>query len=156
MNIYQIPWLFHLIYEHDCQKMTIRLSALMQEKLNINQETLNFDCKGIISFIHKYDYRKLAYFTTHQEFNTFDTVMRFKFPNQKGYIKTQAICDVTSKGLSCVHVDEFELIKTRKKIEKNQESKTVKIVWSEDQLLKMSQIKGLNKYKQQITEILHR
>jgi hypothetical protein len=157
MNIYHIPWLFHLDYDHVNHKMTIRLSEVMRNKIHTTSETLFFSNSSIHEFIHKYDYRKLSYFVTLNPNKTFDTLMRFKFQDQKGYIKTQAVCEMTPRGFSCVHIEVLDIMKTKKRVYLDlYQSSGVKIVLRDDQILKDASINKLSAYKNQLENILQR
>jgi hypothetical protein len=157
VNIYQIPWLFHLDYDHINQKMTIRLSLTMKNRMHLENSTLSFDRLTMSDFIHKYDYRKLSYFATLNPNKTFDTLMRFKFEHLKGYIKTQAVCEITSKGFSCVHIEVLDIMKTKKKVDLDlYQSSGVKIILRDDQILKEAATNKINAYKNQIESILQR
>jgi hypothetical protein len=157
MNIYQIPWLFHLDYDHISQKITIRLSEVMRNKINTKSEKLLFSNSSIHEFIHKYDYRKLSYFVALNPSGTFDTLMRFKFQDQKGYIKTQAVCEMTPKGFSCVHIEVLDIIKTKKRVYLDlYQSSGVKIILRDDQILKETVTNKLSAYKNQLENILQR
>jgi hypothetical protein len=123
----------------------------------LENATLTFDQLTMSDFIHKYDYRKLSYFVTLNPNKTFDTLMRFKFEHQKGYIKTQAVCEITSKGFSCVHIEVLDIMKTKKKVNLDSHHSTgIKITLRDDQILKEAATNKLSAYKNQLENILHR
>lgn len=157
MNTYQIPWLFYMDYQHLNQKIEIKFSYELKQRLNFPYEIMHIEKDELTEVIHKYDFRKLAYFADLKAITSFDTLMRFKFNHQKGYIKTQAICEITPKGFSCVHIEVLDIIKTKKKVYLDLfHTNDIKITLRDDQLLKEKSSRKLQNYKNQLQNILQR
>jgi hypothetical protein len=114
MMQYQVPWIFHMSYDHKKRDMKIMFSNQFVLDNHIDSSTLTLDDDQIKSFIHKYDYRKLEYFVAQELPNPFDTLMRFSIPNQKTYIRTQAVCHVDRKVLMCVLFEEKDIFSLQK------------------------------------------
>jgi hypothetical protein len=106
MMQYQVPWIFHMSYDHKKRDMKIMFSNQFVLDNHIESSIMILDDDQIKRFIHKYDYRKLEYFVSQELPNPFDTFMRFSIPNQKTYIRTQAVCHLDRQLLRCVMFDE--------------------------------------------------
>ncbi len=158
MGHYQLPWLLYLKYDHHEQRMTIHLSDHMKNKVDAEDAIINFQLDEIAECIHKYDYRKLKFFSEEMPSDsTFDTLIRFKFNELKQPIKTHAICQKTSKGFECIHVAEMDLLKTKNilRFEKFDDLKK-KICWNEEDNLKMLITKNMAKYRSHLYEVIQR
>ena len=106
MMQYQVPWIFHMCYDQKKREMKVLYSNQFANDNHINQNVMTLDDNQIKLFIHKYDYRKLDYFISQVLPNPFDTLLRFSIPNQKTYIRTQAVCHVEHQNLMCVLFEE--------------------------------------------------
>jgi len=118
MKSYHLAWAFFLTYDHRKQRLELKLSETFQEKHHMNQASLIFEHETLKACIHKYDYRKLAYFSEGHS-KTFDTQLRFKLKKDKTYLKTQAICQALPHGFECVLIEEKVLFETSKSLSKS-------------------------------------
>jgi hypothetical protein len=157
MSIYQVPWLLYSKYDNQQKKMIIHMSNHMKSKINSETDTLFLNFDEIIDFIHKYDYRKLNYFSSHPTHSTFDTLIRFKFDNLKQPIKTHAVCQNTPHGFECIHVEEIDVIKTKRFL-KNEQFNDLKqkINWNDENDLKGLVTRSYSKYRTHLFEIIQR
>lgn len=113
---YQVPWILHMKYDRKKQEMTVIFSERYVKILQLESNMLTLNDEQIKEFIHKYDYRKLIYFTTETVSSPFDTLIRFKKPNEKSYIRTNAVCHIDRKNLLCVHFEEKDIFNLQHKM----------------------------------------
>ena len=150
MMQYQVPWIFHMSYDHKKRDMKIMFSNQFVLDNHIDSSTLTLDDDQIKSFIHKYDYRKLEYFVSQELPNPFDTFMRFSIPNQKTYIRTQAVCHVDRKVLMCVLFEE-KTIFTLQKISDSQA-----IIDALSELEKIESVSQATRWTKHLNHLIHR
>ena len=114
MSILSMPWAFMMTYDHQHQKMHIHCSEAFSDLLELNATHLELNHEEILSNVHKYDHRKLGYFTTTELHSTFDTLLRIRFLPDGPYFRTIAVCSQTSSGFSCIHMLEKDVLLLRK------------------------------------------
>lgn len=117
MKSYHLAWAFFLKYDHQQKRLVLDLSDTFKEKHNIDLSTLMFEAENLKECIHKYDYRKLSYFSE-QPLKSFDTELRFRFHQHKPYIRTHAICQAVLHGFECVLIEEKVLFETKRSLSK--------------------------------------
>ena len=150
MMQYQVPWIFHLSYDHKKREMKIMFSNQFAQDNHMDSNAMSLDDDQIKSFIHKYDYRKLEYFVSQVLPNPFDTLMRFSIPNQKTYIRTQAVCHVEQKHLMCVLFDE-KTIFTLQKISDSQAT-----IDAQSDLEKIESANQATRFLKHLNQLIHR
>lgn len=113
MQPFVIPWSFFMMFNYDNNQLVIHFSDEIKRTLNAenNQITLNGD--DIRDCIHKYDYRKLIYFSQNPLVQPFDTVLRLRIPITLPYIRTQAICKSHPQGFNCLLIEDKYLHKLK-------------------------------------------
>ncbi|MCR3906426.1 MAG: hypothetical protein NUK62_05330 [Tenericutes bacterium] len=116
MDAYSLPWAFYMKYNNRSKEMTLYLSKRFKEKSELSLTQMTLHKNDIEEFIHRYDYRKLSYFSVLKLNEPFDTVMRFKMSHGKSYLKTYAICQTEQSGFHCIHIEEKYLFKIHKNI----------------------------------------
>lgn len=150
MMQYQVPWIFHLSYNHSKREMTIMYSSKFALDNHMESTMMSLDDQQIKEFIHKYDYRKLDYFVSQVLPNPFDTLMRFTLPNQKTYIRTQAVCHVEHQHLLCVLFEE----KTIFSLQKISDSQA--IIDAQIELEKIESINQASRFLKHLNQLIHR
>jgi hypothetical protein len=150
MMQYQVPWIFHLSYDHKKREMNIMFSNQFAQDNHMDSNAMSLDDDQIKLFIHKYDYRKLEYFVSQVLPNPFDTLMRFSIPNQKTYIRTQAVCHVEQQHLMCVLFDE-KTIFTLQKISDSQA-----IIDAQSDLEKIESANQATRFLKHLNQLIHR
>jgi len=150
MMQYQVPWIFHLSYDHKKREMKIMFSNQFAQDNHMDSNTMSLDDDQIKLFIHKYDYRKLEYFVSQVLPNPFDTLMRFSIPSQKTYIRTQAVCHVEQQHLMCVLFDE-KTIFTLQKISDSQA-----IIDAQSDLEKIESANQATRFLKHLNQLIHR
>ncbi|MDY0075100.1 MAG: hypothetical protein WC992_01180 [Acholeplasmataceae bacterium] len=109
MNTYTIPWAFILKYNYPKQQLKLHSSTLNQASSSVFSQEMIWKDDKIRHQVHKYDYRKLIYFSQNPLIQPFDTMLRLKDDNQKSYVRTQAICKSHPQGFHCILVDDYEI-----------------------------------------------
>lgn len=118
MQRYELHWLFHLTYNKKTKEAIFKPSNYFKEIDSLVSESFVMDDQLIKHYIHKYDYRKLEYFSNMQMKGNFDTLLRFKTQDGKQYYRTQAVCHTTKDGFECLHFKEIEVFKLTRDIMK--------------------------------------
>lgn len=113
---YDLPWLFYFSYNNQNESVNIRYSSTYLEKHQDLPEHEYKTLEEITSWIHKYDLRKLSYFSNQEQLEFFDTVFRFNIKHKKKYLRAQSICKKTEEGFSCLAFDEFDVVMLKRKI----------------------------------------
>jgi len=108
---YNLSWIFYFQYNQKNASAKAFFSKTYEKKFSLDKQLFTYDDEELKLFIHKYDYRKLAYFSNHEVKGYFDTKFRFSIEHQKGYLRTQAICQTTKEGFSCLLFNEKDLVK---------------------------------------------
>lgn len=106
MQTFDIPWISYFIYDHTKDCLMIYLSDREKEKTPLLHDPITIEGDKIKEFIHKYDYRKLMYFSQHPLIQPFDTLLRMRWHTDMSFIRTQAICQSNPKGFNCVLVED--------------------------------------------------
>lgn len=114
LNALLMPWAFMMTYDHHQQTMHIQCSQTFLDVYELNNEHLRLNHDEIISHVHKYDQRKLSYFTSIVINSTFDTLLRIRLTNDGQYLRTIAVCNQTDTGFSCLHILEKEVLWIKK------------------------------------------
>ncbi len=134
---YKIPWAFYMKYNLRQKTMTIHLSKDMMTKCELPLEMLNLDDTEIKEFIHRYDYRKLDYFSTHPIQGIFDTTFSLKTTHGKNYLKTKAICQKTTYGISCLLIEDIHIHKMKVSFKQLSKTEQLQIVFSETEQIEL-------------------
>jgi len=150
MMQYQVPWIFHLSYNHKKREMKIMFSNQFVLDNHMDSNVMTLDDVQTKMFIHKYDYRKLEYFVSQELPNPFDTLMRFSIPKQKTYIRTQAVCHVEQQHLMCVLFDE-KTIFTLQRITDSQV-----IIDAQTDLEKIESANQASRFLKHLNQLIHR
>ncbi|MDI6453170.1 hypothetical protein [Peloplasma aerotolerans] len=116
MDAYSLPWAFYMKYNNRLKEMTLYLSKGFKEKTELSLSQMTLNKSDIEEFIHRYDYRKLSYFSGIQLNGTFDTILRFKMSHGKSYLKTYAVCQTDQTGFRCIHIEEKYIFKIHKNV----------------------------------------
>ena len=101
-----IPWAFYIKYEKTKKEMTIFFSNRMKQLMELSLDSMTLSENELKEFVHKYDQRKLAYFSNQTITGPFNTTMRFKTTHGKSYLRTLAICQIDHLGFHCITIDD--------------------------------------------------
>jgi len=104
-----MPWAFYMKYNRKHKSLTLDLSKHMSHKLHMPMGEMTLNHQEIKHFIHKYDYRKLDYFSIMPIEGPFDTTLRFKDLDQKTYMRTHAVCQKDPSGFHCILFDDKDV-----------------------------------------------
>lgn len=119
MKHFEIPWSFYFQFDNRTQMMRLQLSEMFKQKESMPNNYYVLSYEDVITFLHKYDHRKLNYFFDHGIQETFDMVIRIKNLNKKkGYIKTHAVCYINNQTMHCLSINYLDVIETKKKLDK--------------------------------------
>lgn len=102
-----------MMFDYQKNQLTIHFSEEIRRQLEIEDHTMILEGDDIREYVHKYDYRKLIYFSQNPLVQPFDTMLRFRLPRAKDYIRTQAICKSHSKGFNCLLIEDRFIHKLR-------------------------------------------
>ncbi len=116
MDRLTIPWAFYMKYEKNKKEMTIYFSNRMKQMMELSSDSMAFSEVDLKEFIHKYDQRKLEYFSNQKITGPFNTMMRFKTTHGKSYFRTLAICQVDRHGFHCITIDDIFFHKTKESL----------------------------------------
>jgi len=116
---YNLSWIFYFQYNQKNASAKAFFSKTYEKRFSLDKQLFLYDDDELKSFIHKYDYRKLSYFSNADVKGYFDTKFRFSIHHHKGYIRTQAICQTTKEGFSCLLFNEKDLVKMQHFISKH-------------------------------------
>ena len=72
-----IPWAFYMKYEKTKKEMTIFFSNRMKQMLELSLDSMTLTENELKEFVHKYDQRKLDYFSNQKMTGPFNRTMRF-------------------------------------------------------------------------------
>jgi hypothetical protein len=155
---YNLSWIFYFQFNQKEASAKAFFSKNYQEKFTLSEQLYIFDQDKLKDFIHKYDYRKLSYFSSNQVKGYFDTLLRFKIEGQKGYLRTQSICHTTNQGFTCMVFQEKDLFKMQHMIGKLGIFPTSStMVIAEDEVFQKEKLPiQMNQIKRQIVELLDR
>ena len=155
---YKLSWIFYFQYNHKNASATAFFSKKYQEEFSFDQPLYVFDQEKLKVFVHKYDYRKLGYFAENQLKGYFDTLLRFKIENQKGYLRTQAVCHPTKQGFSCMIFNERDVVKMQHQIGKTKifPSASSMNIMNPDEIQEINQSTHISQIKRQIVDLLER
>ncbi|MFH0767141.1 MAG: hypothetical protein ABII85_03830 [Bacillota bacterium] len=128
MQSFILNWAFLLIYDKNDIAMNIKFSNQFIEDYQLSYRELMLVEKEIASYLHRYDYKKLEYFSNIETPLVFDTLMRFKFKKCKHSLRTIAICSVQENGLSCINFLESKVMNVRRLIRKNLSINSIKLI----------------------------
>lgn len=158
MTSFIIPWAFVMSYHHHQQTMTIQCSKTLKHALELKHDNFQLKHQDILEFVHKYDLRKLDYFTKVDLQETFDTLIRFRFSPIGLYMRTIAVCQRNANGFSCIHVMEEDMLKVRHRVASltiHQTSVKLEIL-DGDWIQSMHLSQQLPQIKHHFKEIIHR
>lgn len=114
MQSYEINWAFLLDYDKNSGNLYVKFSNQFMEDNQLKDTNLSLLSHEICTFLHRYDCRKLSYFSQTDLEETFDTLMRFTIKKSKYPLRTIAICKLNDHGMSCVNFEESKLVNLRK------------------------------------------
>ncbi len=114
MITFSMPWAFMMNYDHHNQKMHIQCSEAFSDLIEVDVLHYQFNHEEIMNNVHKYDHRKLGYFTFTEMNSTFDTLLRIRLTDNGPYYRTIAVCSKTNSGFSCMHMLEKDVLLLRK------------------------------------------
>ncbi len=86
MDALTIPWAFYMKYEKNKKEMTIFFSNRMKQMMELSLDSMSFSEDDLKEFIHKYDQRKLDYFSNQKINGPFNIVWHIEmllFKNTK-------------------------------------------------------------------------
>lgn len=155
---YQIPWVLHMNYDRKKREMTVIFSNHYAHTMQMDSTPFILNDNQIKEFVHKYDYRKLEYFTTASIDCPFDTLMRFKKPNQKDYIRTHAVCYLEHKNLYCIHFEEKDVFDFRRKAVKQEISEISSqiMIYATEEISKIESSYRLSRFTKQLNNLIFR
>ncbi|MDX9690932.1 MAG: hypothetical protein RBT45_00655 [Acholeplasmataceae bacterium] len=155
---YNLSWIFYFQFNQKEESAKAFFSKKYQEKYELPNQLYELDQEHLRAFVHKYDYRKLEYFSKNEVKGYFDTLLRFKISTQKGYLRTQAICHSTKEGFTCMLFHDKELMKLQHTIGKSgvYPTSSVMKIAADDELSLHKFPVQMNQIKKQIVELLDR
>ena len=158
MDALTIPWAFYMKYEKTKKEMTIFFSNRMKQMMELSLDSMSFSEEDLKEFIHKYDQRKLDYFSNQKINGPFNTTMRFKTTHGKSYLRTLAICQIDHHGFHCITIDDGYLHKMNQSLLSTKtDIKQLKIEIEElDKIIEVESDFQLNKFKSHLTSIFDR
>ncbi len=105
MSSLSVPWLSYITYDHVKDRLLIYRSDQTKHDEK-RDDPIVIDGEMIRDIIHKYDYRKLIYFSQNPLVQPFDTMLRFRWNAHSPYLRTQAICQSHTQGFHCVLIED--------------------------------------------------
>ena len=154
MDTVNIRWAFYLSYNHLLEELILHPSEICRQNYMTEHEIrLNLDQMKL--WIHKYDFRKFNYFAKQSFKQPFDTTIRIKCEQIKGYLRTQAICQTTPEGFKCVLIEDklFHQLSKTWNLDKPNETK---LSWYDPQLYHFETMKHLNLMKKHLQQMMQR
>jgi hypothetical protein len=153
-----MPWAFMMTYDHQHQHMNIQCSEAFSDLLELNDTHIHMNQEDIATHVHKYDHRKLSYFTTADLHSTFDTLLRIRLTPDGPYFRTIAVCNQTNLGFSCMHMLEKDVLLLRK---------TAQLTYDEIHHIKLEMMDGewiktmhltqqIPKFKEHLPQLINR
>jgi len=113
MQPFVVPWSFFMTYDYEQNELKIYPSEEFKRKMKLESDTFLVQGDEIRELIHKYDYRKLIYFSQNPLVQPFDTVLRMRLSVDMSYLRTQAICQSHTKGFHCLLIEDKYLHRLR-------------------------------------------
>ena len=158
MDSLTIPWAFYMKYEKTKKEMTIFFSNRMKQMMELSLDSMSFSEDDLKEFIHKYDQRKLDYFSNQKITGPFNTAMRFKTLHGKSYLRTLAICQLDHNGFHCLTIEDVFLHKMNQSlISTKTDIKQLKIeIEDVDKIIEVESDFQLSKFKSHLSSILSR
>lgn len=158
MDALTIPWAFYMKYEKNKKEMTIFFSNRMKQMMELSLDSMSFSEDDLKEFIHKYDQRKLDYFSNQKINGPFNTTMRFKTTHGKSYLRTLAICQIDHHGFHCLTIEDGFLHKMNQSLlTAKTDIKQLKIEIEEvDKIIEVESDFQLNKFKSHLASIFDR
>lgn len=152
MQPFIVPWSFFMMFDYAKNELSIYLSE--EIKRNLKQENSPIVLQGddIRNYIHKYDYRKLIYFSKNPLVQPFDTVLRLRLPLSGPYIRTQALCKSHLQGFSCVLIEDKYLHKL-KPLWNLMDEKNRVITFIDEKIYQLKQEKEINILKKHLSDL---
>ncbi|MDO9628778.1 MAG: hypothetical protein Q7I99_02655 [Acholeplasmataceae bacterium] len=158
MDALTIPWAFYMKYEKSKKQMTIFFSKRMKQLMELSLDSMILSEDDLKEFVHKYDQRKLDYFSNQKITGPFNTMMRFKTTHGKSYLRTLAICQIDQHGFHCITIEDMFLHKMNQLLASTKmDIKQVKIEIEElDKIIEVESEFQINKFKSHLTTILNK
>lgn len=155
MDALTIPWSFYMKYEKNKKEMTIFFSNRMKQLLELSLDSMSLSENELKEFIHKYDQRKLDYFSNQKINGPFNTSMRFKTTHGKSYLRTIAICQNDHHGFHCIMIDDGFLHKANQSLLTTKtDVKQIRIEIEElDKIIEVESDFQVNKFKSHLTSV---
>jgi hypothetical protein len=150
-----IPWAFYMKYEKTKKEMTIFFSNRMKQLMELSLDSMTLSEHELKEFVHKYDQRKLEYFSNQKITGPFNTTMRFKTTHGKSYLRTLAVCQIDHHGFHCLTIDNLFLHKMNQSlISSKTDLKQIKIDLEEtERIILVESDFQLSKFKSHLTTI---
>lgn len=106
MQTFAVPWSYFMVFEHETSTLVIHFSHEIKMKYPHLNDTMTIQGDAIKNYVHRYDYRKLLFFSQNPLIQPFDTFLRVKIIPEIGYVRTQAVCKSHHKGFHCVLIED--------------------------------------------------
>lgn len=153
MQPFVVPWSFFMTFDYEKNQLVIHFSEEIRRQHQIDSESITLFGDDIRDYIHKYDYRKLIYFSQNPLVQPFDTILRFQLPQIKGHIRTQAICKSHVKGFNCLMIEDrfFHKLKPLWQLE---DQKNRKILFMDEMLHSLENDTELNLFRTHLSYML--
>lgn len=113
MSQLNMTWILSSSYDKKSETMAIEGLEEVMESLGFNEKKIVLHADDIMRVIHRYDLRKISYFSNEEIRYTFDTVIRFKKPSGS-LIRTVAVCSQNEEGFACIHMFESDVIRMKR------------------------------------------
>lgn len=153
MQPFVVPWSFFMMFDYAKNELSIHLSEEINRNLKQENSPIVLQGDDIRNYIHKYDYRKLIYFSQNPLVQPFDTVLRLRMLESSPYIRTQAICKSHPQGFSCILIEDKYLHKL-KPLWQLTDEKSRMITFVDDKIYQLRQEKEISVIKNHLSDLL--
>ena len=153
MQPFIVPWSFFMMFDYDKNQLVIYFSDEIKRHLQAENNQIVLIGDDIREYIHKYDYRKLIYFSQNPLVQPFDTILRLRIPSTKPYLRTQAICQSHVHGFNCILIEDKYLHKL-KPLFLLEDEKNRTISFLDTMIYQLGQEKEINLFKSHLVKLL--
>lgn len=153
MSPFIVPWSFFLMFDYEKNQLKISFSDEIRRTIQAENHHIVLTGDSIREYIHKYDYRKLIYFSQNPLVQPFDTVLRLRIPLTKPYIRTQAICKSHQQGFNCILIEDKYLHKLKPLWQLEDERNRV-ISFLDEMIFELSPEKEIGLFKSHLAQLL--
>jgi hypothetical protein len=142
-----------MVFEYEKNTLSIYFSSELKLKYPDLKDHMLVQGEDIRNYIHRYDYRKLLFFSENPLIQPFDTFLRVKIIPELGYIKTQAVCKSHHLGFHCILIEDKYYHKL-KPLWKLEDTKHTLITFLDESLEHYEKTSEINEFKSHLTKML--